>query len=335
MENKKICFECGAKGQYEFRDIVRKYEGEDYHFEMTVNVPFCKICKAPMYIEAVENEIAKEAKRRIREQREIITREEILGILETYNVSQKFLSRLLGWGEITLTRYISGNYTPNVSNSNRLKELKNPYIFQMLLQGYCAENPQKAEEKPVKKAESKVNERLADLENSKGKIFSVVHWFLAQSSEELPITHLALQKLLYFVQNWSRILLGEEMFGEDCQAWVHGAVYPKVYGAFKRFKYMPLPRVETKTSFKEEELKILNAVKRCYFDVYSAKALEEICHREEPYQKARKDCAKNDPCQKAIDKNDIFLYYTHVAQKYKISLEHLRNIQEYLNVILR
>ncbi len=335
MENMKMCFECGAKEQYEFKDTIRKYEGEGYHFEMSVKVPFCKICQAPIYMEAVENEIAKMANQRIREQREIITREEILEILELYNVSQKFLSRLLGWGEITLTRYVSGNYTPNVSNSNRLKELKNPYIFQMLLQDYCAGNPERAGEKSFKKAESKVSSELAKLENSKGKIFHVVNWFLAQSTDEVPITHLALQKLLYFVQNWSRVLLGQEMFEEDCQAWVHGAVYPQVYSTFKSFKYMPLPKVEVESKFKEEELKILNAVKLYYLDVYCAKALEEICHREEPYKKAREGCRKNDVCQRVINKNDVLSYYTHIVQKYRISLENLLNIREYLNIILR
>lgn len=155
MENEKVCFECGAKEQYEFKDTIRKYEGEGYNFEMVVKVPFCKKCKAPMYMEAVENEIAQKANEIIRKQREIITREEILEILELYNVSQKFLSKLLGWGEITLTRYISGNYTPNISNSNRLKELKNPYVFQMLLQNYGAGILEKNEKSLSKKQKAK------------------------------------------------------------------------------------------------------------------------------------------------------------------------------------
>ena len=148
----KLCIECGAADTYELKDIVREYEGDGYHFEMLVTIPFCKICGAPIYDEELESKIAQKANKKIREQRHIITREEILEILKAYNISQKFLSKALGWGEITLTRYISGNYTPNISNSNRLKELKNPYIFQMLLQDYCEEHRTEHEEKAIKTA---------------------------------------------------------------------------------------------------------------------------------------------------------------------------------------
>lgn len=302
---------------------------------MSVNIPFCKICGAPIYNEEIENKIAEEANKKIREQRNIISREEILEILELYHISQKFLSRLLGWGEITLTRYISGNYTPNVSNSNRIKELKNPYIFQKLLQNYYEdETIEKKEEKALKKAESGVTYQLKKLKDTHGKIFDVVNWFLGQSSDDTPMTHLALQKLLYFVQSWSSVLLNEEIFADNCQAWVHGAVYPEVYEIFKKFKYKPLPKVNEMAEFNEDELRILKAIKRYYFDIYSAKALEEICHREDPYIKARQGYADDELCHIKIAKGNVSSYYNHVSEEYNISLCDLSNIKNYLNKIL-
>lgn len=71
--------------------------------------------------------------------------------------------------------------------------------------------------------------QLNRLTETHGKIFDVVNWFLAQTSDDTPVTHLALQKLLYFTQSWSSVLLDNEIFTDDCQAWVHGAVYPNVY----------------------------------------------------------------------------------------------------------
>lgn len=335
MEQRIVCIECGTKNRYEFRDSIRVYEGEGYQFDLLAKVPFCIECGAPIYIEEVEDRIAREANKRIREQREIISREEISGILERYHVSQKFLSKLLGWGEITLTRYMNKNYTPSSSNSNRLKELKNPYVFQRLLQNYHAGNLEKEEEKAFRKAESSVSQELLAMGSSQGKIFHAINWFLSQSSEEVPVTHLALQKLLYFTQSWSRALSGEELFGDDCQAWAHGAVYPKIYHVFRGFQYMPLPKVEETPQWKEEELKILNAVKMFYFDVYCAKALEEICHREEPYKKARNGLKEGESGQRVIDKKDVSLYYSGIVEKYHINLDHLWNIREYLNEILR
>ena len=312
----KLCIECGTRDTYEFKKTIREYKGNGYHFEMLVNIPFCKICGAPIYDEELEKEIAEKANKKIREQRNIITREEILEILELYHISQKLLSKLLGWGEITLTRYISGNYTPNISNSNRIKELKNPYVFQKLLQNYYNEETlEEKEKKALKKAESGVLYQLNRLKDIYGKIFDVVNWFLAKSSDDIPITHLALQKLLYFTQSWSSVLLSKEMFTDDCQAWIHGAVYPEIYDIFKKFKYMPLPQVDETAKFNEDELRILDAVKRYYFDIYSAKALEEICHREEPYIKARQGFAKEDPCNLKIDKKNVTSYFTHVIHE--------------------
>lgn len=329
-----MCYECGGKDTYELKSTIREYKGDGYHFELLVDVPFCKICGTPIYDEKLEEEIAQKANEKIREQRGIITREEILNILELYKVSQKFLSKLLGWGEITLTRYINGNYTPNAANSNRLKELKNPYVFQMLLHNFHYEHSENNEEKLLKKAQGGVYHELDKIRETQGRIFDVVNWFLSQSSEEAPITHLALQKLLYFVQSWSKTLLGYPMFFDDCQAWVHGAVYPKVYDIFKQFKYTPLPKIEKDFEFKDQEWKILNAVKKYYFDMYSAKALEEICHREEPYIEARKGIAAEEASHTVIDMERIGTYYTRISQKYNICLSDMSNIKVYLNIIL-
>lgn len=334
MVDTVICAECGAKDRYGYKDTIRRYEGTGYEVEMSVKVPFCKTCGAPIYIEAIEEKIAQDANKKIREQLAIITREEIEEILHMYAISQKALSKLLGWGEITLTRYINKNYTPNLSNSNKLKGLKNPYVFQMLLQDHRERGAKDSEKKDLQKVEASVRSELEKLEKTYGKIFRVIHWFLMQSSNEAPITHLALQKLLYFTQSWSMALLGEGIFDDDCQAWVHGAVYPQVYSMFKCFRYTPLPTVKMQLQFTDEESKILDAVKHSYLDLYSAKALEEICHREPPYIKARKGHPKDAICHEMIDKKDIFSYYAHISQEYDINLANMSNIKRYLNFIL-
>lgn len=126
----------------------------------------------------------------------------------------------------------------------------------------------------------------------------------------------------------------KEIFHDDCQAWAHGAVYPKVYDLFKRFRYMPLPKVYQTAAFDEKELKVLDMVKQYYFDVYSAKALEKICHKEEPYKKAREGCTEGDLCNTIIHKEDIALYYNHISLQYDIKFSNMANIKKYLNLIL-
>lgn len=332
---KIICFECATINEYEMRKARRKYQGDGYSFELEVEVPFCPKCGRPLTCESIEEKIAEKANAIIRQEKDIITKEGIIEILDKYNTSQKFLSKLLGWGDITLTRYITGNYTPNQENSAKLKSLLNPYVFQNLLnEKYIETNGTIKDEKSFEKAQVKLNTEFEKVERDKNKIFSVVNWFLTQSSEELPITHLALEKLLYFVQSWSMALNGVWMFEDDCQAWVHGAVYPQVYEQFKCFGYRPLPNVNSKVNLDQNDIKILELVKKYYYDVYNAKTLEKICHLEEPYKQARKGYLEEQVCQEIIEKEYIKKYYSTIAQKYNISLEDTSGIREYLNSIL-
>lgn len=330
-----ICFECGSVNDYELRNSIRKYEGENYSFTLKVKVPFCKKCGAPITIEKIEKEINEIANEKIRESRGIIKKEEIYDLLAKYDVSQKLLSKLLGWGEITLTRYISGGYTPNVSNSNKLKSLNDPYVFQQLIHERVKEdNVAFNNETLLKKLQVSINKNIVEMEKSKGKIYAVINWFLSQMTDEAPMTHLALQKLLYFAQGWNRVWNHEWLFETDCEAWVHGAVFRDVYDEFKKFSYNPLPKVEIETQLSKNELEVLNFVKIYYFDVYTAKSLEKICHLEEPYRLARNGYRDDQNCENIIDKNSIFEYYSRVANKYDISKSNSKSVKNYLNDLL-
>ena len=331
--NKYICVECGAMNSYGFRDNVRKYEGEGYCFELPVKEAYCKKCGATIWVDELEKQISEKANMIIREQRNIISKEDIVSIVDKYNASQKFISRLLGWGEITLTRYISGGYTPNANNSKKLRDLENPYIVQDLLYKKLIETDGEIKnEKSYYKMQGRVIEEFELLENKYGKLYQVVDWFLAQSSYENPMTHLALQKLLYFSQSWYKALNGEWLFKEDCQAWLHGAVYIDVYQMFKKFRYSPLPQIDKESNLSDQEKKILNVVKEIYFDVYSAKGLEYICHREKPYINAFKngDCIGKD----IIKKEEIASYYEDIVNEYGISIDHTEKIKLYLKDIV-
>lgn len=333
--DKLICFECGEKDNYEVKETEREYSGEGYHFKLKVNVPFCKKCGAPIITEELEDEITVKANKKIRESRDIIQPEELVAIVSKYDASQKFLSRMLGWGEITLTRYMNSNYTPNIANSNRLRSISDPYVFNSILDQQVEEsNGAILEEIAFVRLKNSVNKQIEAIEVENGKIFKVVNWFLAQSSEENRITHLALQKLLYFSQAWNYVFNQEWLFNDDCEAWVHGAVYHNVYDEFKKFKYKPLPIVDVQVDLPEKEIEVLTFVKKFYFDVYTAKTLEKICHLEKPYKDARKGCCEIDRCEDVIGKQAIRDYYYEISLRYDISKEKLENVKKYLNELL-
>ena len=222
--------------------MIRRYEGDGYGFDLKVEIPVCNNCGNEIYDEEIEDKIREKANRIIREKKNIITCDEIKKILIKYNVSQKTLSKLLGWGEITLTRYITKNYTPNKENNDLLKEIENPYIFLKYINKELQNENSSIDKKLIIKSQREVNSLLTKMENENGKIYKVINWFLKESNEENPITHLSLQKSLYFVQSWSKIINNQWIFNDDCQAWIHGAVYPNIYEIFKNFKYDHLPQ---------------------------------------------------------------------------------------------
>ena len=329
------CFECGQKDLFELKEIEREYEGDGYHFTMMVKVPFCKKCGAYIHDGEIEDEIIEAANAKIRESRDILQRQDILEIVSKYDVSQKFLSRMLGWGEITLTRYINNNFTPNKANSDKLKSISDPYVLKRILDEQVEESEGEIlNEVAFVRLRDSVNAQIDRVKEQEGKIFQVVNWFLSQSTCENRITHLALQKMLYFSQAWNSVFNNELLFEEDCEAWAHGAVYRNVYDKFKKFKYNPLPYLEVNVELSRNEIEVLEFVRDYYFDVYTPKTLELICHLETPYKVARKNHGELDRSGDVIDKDIIKKYYVKIANEYNISRNNKENVATYLNELL-
>lgn len=329
------CFECGQKEFFEYKEVEREYEGDGYHFIMLVKLPFCKKCGAFIRDEEIENEITERANEKIRESQGILKRADIIEIVSQYDTSQKFLSRMLGWGEITLTRYINNNYTPNKVNSEKLKSIKDPYILKRILDERVDESDGEIlEETAFIKLRDSVNYQIEKGEDQEGKIFQVINWFLSKATCENRITHLALQKMLYFAQAWNCVFNDEFLFDENCEAWAHGAVYRDVYNKFKKFKYNPLPYVDVEIVLPPEEIEVLEFVRTYYFEVYAPKMLEHICHLEMPYKLARENHKELEYCENIIDKSSVREYYKEIAKKYNISRDTKENVRKYLNDLL-
>jgi uncharacterized phage-associated protein len=100
------------------------------------------------------------------------------------------------------------------------------------------------------------------------------------------VTHLKLQKLVYYAQAWSLALLGRPLFSEDLRAWAHGPVALSVWREFKEHGWEALPAPDEMPQFDEETTELLRDVLRSYGE-HSAKKLEDLTHAEEPWLRAR------------------------------------------------
>ena len=76
---------------------------------------------------------------------------------------------------------------------------------------------------------------------------TIANWFLSNIDRESgdSITHLKLQKLLYYAQAWYMVLTENEsepiLFEEKIEAWTHGPVVREVYNKYSEMRYNRIP----------------------------------------------------------------------------------------------
>lgn len=65
--------------------------------------------------------------------------------------------------------------------------------------------------------------------------FAVANFIIENGHREgVPVTHLKLQKLVYFCYAWFAGNYGKELFPEDIEAWQYGPVVRELYNEFRR-----------------------------------------------------------------------------------------------------
>lgn len=117
----------------------------------------------------------------------------------------------------------------------------------------------------------------------------VAEYFLALQDEDAGdlISHLKLQKLLYYAQGLYLAMTGAPLFPERIEAWQHGPVVPDIYQAFKGWGGNPIPVEQGKARGIRDEA-VVDFLNEVYdvFGQYSAWKLRNMTHQEAPYQEA-------------------------------------------------
>ena len=116
----------------------------------------------------------------------------------------------------------------------------------------------------------------------------IANWFLCsidRSSGE-AITHLKLQKLVFYAQAWSLALFDRPLFKEDIEAWAHGPVVPSLFNKYRGKRWSNLEAPPTCPKFNKETEGLLKEVLSIY-GKYDAKYLERLTHQEGIWKKAR------------------------------------------------
>lgn len=124
------------------------------------------------------------------------------------------------------------------------------------------------------------------------------------NNENVPISNLKLQKVLYFIQANFLKINGKNCFNEKIHAWDYGPVVPEIYREFKGFGSNNIPLIKRIYSinantgvFEEKEFNmdfienrdknLIDAVIRMC-EPYSAIGLANISHQQIPWKKTYK-----------------------------------------------
>lgn len=140
----------------------------------------------------------------------------------------------------------------------------------------------------------------------------VAKWFINAVDRESgdSITHLKLQKLLFYTQAWSLALRDEPILNEEFEAWAHGPVVRSVFDQYKDYSWNAIPRVECDDGceFSDEAIEHFELIQNAYGQL-SAKQLEAMTHRERPWREARRGLPPEARCDDVISRETMAVFY--------------------------
>lgn len=146
--------------------------------------------------------------------------------------------------------------------------------------------------------------------NTKLSALDVAKWFINATDRESgdAITHLKVQKLLYYAQGWHLAHFDRPLFGDDLQAWAHGPVAATVWNAFRECGYEALPPQKVTRKVGNEVDGFLTSVNDEY-GIYTAKRLERMTHEESPWMNARGGLPPEARCNTVITLDDMKAHF--------------------------
>lgn len=313
-----FCIECRKVTEYilQKKNIVKEIRDKEYIFCITVAI--CSECGEEMSIPGLLDRNIHEIDEQYRAAEGLVSIDDIEKLMKIYNIGKTPLSLALGFGEVTIPRYLEGQMPAKEYSDVVRAALASPaYMKQKLIK-----NHEKLTDAAYKKAMAAADS-IESLFSVSEKMLRVIAYVFEKLEE---VTPLMLQKLLYFIQGVYSALYGKPIFEEDCRAWVHGPVYPEVYELFRDFKYNPIDDARfalfegTTDALTVEEKAVIDLVLNT-FGMYGGKVLEQITHNEDPWKDARKGYEDSIPSSELLSKERIMRYYMTINQKYGLKTE--------------
>ena len=139
-------------------------------------------------------------------------------------------------------------------------------------------------------------------------VYDVAAYILKKCS---PMTHLKLQKLVYYSQAWSLVWDEKPLFPEPVEAWANGPVVSRLYNWLRK-TFMVNNRVlrcgnSGKISGRQKDT--IDAVLN-YYGEKSSQYLSDLTHMEDPWKNAREGLAPGQRSNREITHAAMAEYYS-------------------------
>ena len=204
-----FCIECRKETEYllQKKNIVKTIREKDYTFEITVAV--CAECGEEMSIPGLIDKNVMEIDEQYRIVEGLVSIKDIERLMKIYKIGKAPLSLALGFGEVTISRYLQGQ-VPSKEYSDVIKAaLVSPaYMKQKLIK-----NQDRLTDAAYKKAMAAAD-GIENLFTISDKMLKVIAYVFEKLEE---VTPLMLQKLLYFIQGIYSALYKKPVFSGRVQ----------------------------------------------------------------------------------------------------------------------
>jgi len=310
-EGKIFCTECRVDVAYTIKRQKMNSNLRGQKIEYEGEAAYCESCGCELWLPDLHDANLEALYDEYRKQNNLATPEIISGIMAKYNIGKRPLSLLLGWGEQTISRYLGGGIPSREYSDEILKICNDPEYYLTVLE----RNKNNLTSRLTYTKSRQAVEGILGLNNKTMSNIDVVAKYLLYKSED--ITHLTLQKALYYIQGYYFAFNNEYLFSEECEAWVHGPVYRSIYYNYSDYRYDEIekPVFFDDSNFTNFEKLLFDSVIK-YYCCFSGKILESFTHLEEPWLKARKNLKIAETSNRVIPKDDIGKFFAKKKEKY-------------------
>ena len=319
-----FCEQCHKTVKVDLVEELEELELDGTAYTYPVRHGVCPECGGIATPNSVLDENQRSFTDAVRAANGIVGQDVVESVPERYSIGRRPLSRLLGWGEHTYSRFIEGD-VPSAEYSRTIKRIaRSPLAFLLKLYGGRDELSGVA----FKKSRDAT---LLVLKEFGRKIECAAAYILGRTGSVSP---LALQKELYYADGLCLSYDGGPLFSERCEAWAHGPVFPRLWADADLRDVAEDSLFGDEVAdymagrFSDKELEVLDAVVGSVAR-FSPYVLRSLTHKESPWADARAGVGDGEPSRNEITVESMRRFFGGLWERY--GMERPEDISRYMN----